>query len=100
MTYQEIDPQIWEYDFEGDFIEGILVRVQPDVGVNKSMLYSIETSEGVKNVWGATILDSRMALVNVGDKIKITYKGLANESKKGKNPAKIFKVEVDKESTP
>ena len=87
MTYQEIDPQIWEYDFEGDFIEGRLVRSQEDVGVNKSMLYSIETPEGVKSVWGSAILDSKMALVKIGDKIKITYKGLA-EAKSGKNPAK------------
>lgn len=96
MTYKEIDPTDWKYENDGDFIEGILVRSQKDIGVNKSMLYSIETPEGVKNVWGATILDSRMALVTVGSKIKITYKGKA-EAKAGKNPAKIFKVEVDVE---
>lgn len=96
MTYQEIDPQNWIYEKEGDFIEGVLVRVQEDIGINKSMLYSIETPEGVKSVWGATILDERMALVKVGDKVKITYKGKA-EAKKGKNPAKLFKVEVDRD---
>lgn len=96
MTYQEINPQTWTYVKDGDFIEGILIRKQENVGPNSSMLYSIETPAGVKNVWGATILDERMALVNVGDKIKITYKGNA-EAKKGKKPAKIFKVEVDKE---
>ena len=95
MVYQEIDPTDWTYEKEGEFIEGFLVRVQENIGPNNSMLYSIETSEGAKNVWGATILDSRMALVKVGEKIKITYKGLA-EAKAGKKPAKIFKVEVDK----
>ncbi len=94
--YQEINPTEWNYSNDGDFIEGILVRVQDNVGVNKSMLYSVETPEGVKSVWGAAILDSRMALVKVGDKVKVTFKGLA-EAKGGKNPAKIFKVEVDKE---
>jgi len=97
MTYQEINPTDWTYEKDGDFIEGVLVRVQEKVGPNESMLYSIETPSGMKNVWGATILDSRMALTKVGNKIKITYKGLAKETKKGKNPAKIFKVEVDKE---
>jgi hypothetical protein len=38
-----------------------------------------------------------MSFVKVGEKCKITFKGLAKESKKGRNPAKIFKVEVDKE---
>jgi hypothetical protein len=96
MAYQEINPTDWKYDKDGDFIEGVLVRVQEKVGINESMLYSIETPEGVKSVWGATILDSRMALVEVGSKIRITYKGLA-EPKLGKAPAKIFKVEVDKD---
>ena len=95
MTYEEINPEEWKYENDGDFIEGILVVTKKDVGENKSMLYSIETPEGVKNVWGSAILDSRMALVKVGDQIKITYKGLG-EGKAGRNPPKIFKVEVDK----
>ena len=96
MTYEEINPEVWTYEKDGDFVEGVLVAVQKDIGVNKSMLYSIETSEGVKSVWGAAILDSRMSFVKNGDKVKITYKGLA-EKKGGKNPAKIFKVEVDRD---
>jgi len=96
MAYKEINPTTWTYSKDGDFIEGILTRKQENIGANKSMLYSIETSEDVKNVWGATMLDEKMALVDIGTKIKITYKGLAKESKAGKNPAKLFKVEVDK----
>ncbi len=94
MAYKEINPTDWVYEKDGDFIEGFLVQKQENIGPNKSMLYSVETPEGVKNVWGATILDSRMSLVKVGSKVKITYKGKA-EAKGGKNPAKIYKVEVD-----
>lgn len=94
MTYREINPSEWHFEKEEDFIEGILVNTQKDIGINKSMLYSLDTGEGIKNVWGSAILDSRMAFVKIGNKLKITYKGLA-EAKKGKNPAKIFKVEVD-----
>jgi hypothetical protein len=97
MAYQEINPSNWLYTEEGDFIEGILIRVQTDIGVNKSKLYSIEAPEGVKSVWGATILDEKMALCKVGDKIKITYLGLSKEKKAGKNQAKIFKVEIDRD---
>jgi len=97
MAYKEINPEIWSYEKDGDFIEGVLVLKEPDVGENKSWMYSIETSEGeVKNVWGSAILDSRMKLVKVGNKIKITYKGLG-EGKAGRSPPKIFKVEVDTE---
>lgn len=96
MAYKEINPEMWTYENDGDLIEGILVLKQDDVGDNKSMMYSIETPEGVKNVLGTAILDSRMKLVNVGNKIKITYKGLG-EAKSGKNAPKIFKVEIDEE---
>ncbi len=97
MTYKEVgDPSVWTYENDGDFIEGVLINKQPDVGPNNSWLYTIENSEGVFSVWGATILDSRMVAIKVGDKIKITYKGLG-DSTGGHNPPKIFKVEVDKE---
>ena len=96
MTYEEINPGEWKYEKDGDFIEGILVQKQQDIGVNKSMLYSIDIGKGILSVWGSTILDSRMALVPIESKVKITYKGLG-EAKGGHNAPKIFKVEVDKE---
>jgi len=96
MTYQEVNPSIFKFEKEGDSIEGILVRVQSDIGENSSMLYSIETPEGVKNVWGSQILNERLALVKVDEKVKITFKGLSEKKAKGKNAARIFKVEVDK----
>ncbi len=99
MAYKEVNPEVWAYANDGDFIEGILVNTQEDVGVNQSKLYSIETPDGVKSVWGSAILDSRMTLVKVGSKVRVTYGGLA-EAKGGKNPAKIFKVEVDDGSDP
>ena len=95
MTYKEVvDPLIWTYENDGDFIEGVLVNKQDQVGPNNSWIYTIETLEGVKSVWGAAILDSRMVAVKLGAKLKITYKGLG-EAKGGHNPPKIFKVEVD-----
>lgn len=97
MAYKEINPTDWIYDKDGDSIEGFLVRAQKDIGPNKANLYCIETSKGILNVWGAAILDSRMSLVKIGARVRITYKGLA-EAKAGQNPAKIFKVEVDDET--
>jgi len=99
MAYEEINPSEWKFEKDGDFIEGILVKKQSDVGVNKSMLYSLDTAEGIKNVWGSAILDTRMSLAKLEEKIKITYKGLG-EAKGGHNAPKIFKVERDRELTP
>jgi len=95
MVFKEVNPNAWIYEKDGDSIEGVLINVESDVGVNKSMIYSLETSPGVfVSVWGSVILDQRMTLVKVGQKVRITFKGLS-EKKAGKNPAKIFKVEVD-----
>lgn len=95
--FKEVNPDVWTYEKDGDAIEGVLIRVENDVGANKSMLYSLEVSPGnFKSIWGSTILDQRMCLVKVGQKIRITYKGLS-EKKAGKNPAKIFKVEIDQD---
>ncbi len=97
MTYKEVsDPLVWNYENDGDFIEGVLVNKQDQVGPNNSWMYTIETSEGVKSVWGATILDSRMVAIKIGSKIKITYKGLG-EAKSGHKAPKVFKVEIDEE---
>ena len=95
MAYQEINPTVWTYENDGDFIEGIVVNKESDVGENKSWMYSIETPIGVKSVWGSVVLDSRMTFVKIGDKIKISYKGLG-EAKAGRSPPKIFKVEIDR----
>ncbi len=94
--YQEITPGEWKPKEDGDFIEGILKDKQSNVGANNSMLYSLETSDGLVGVWGSAILDPRMVGVYNEEKVKITYKGLG-EAKGGHNAPKIFKVEVDRE---
>jgi len=96
MAYEEINPSIWTYSIDGDFIEGFLVDVKKDVGENKAILYGLQTERGVTSVWGSAILDSRMSFVQIGDKVKITFKGLG-EAKAGRNAPKIFKVEIDRE---
>jgi len=96
MVYEEVNPEMWEFKQPEDSIEGILVLAKKNIGANNSMLYTLKTLTGNKEIWGSTILDSRMSLINVGDQIKITYKGLG-DAKAGKKAPKIFKVEVDKE---
>jgi hypothetical protein len=97
MTFKELKPEFWTYENKGDSIEGVLVQKQEHIGANDSNLYSLETEKGIKNVWGATVLDNLLSLVQVGSKIRITYEGVAADKKGGKNPAKLFKIEVDDE---
>ena len=51
MTYKEINPEVWTYENEGDFIEGVLLKKEDNIGENKSWLYSISNQDGIKNVW-------------------------------------------------
>lgn len=95
MAYEEVNPSIWTYENDGDFVEGHFISIQKDVGENKSNLYTLRKEDGnLISVWGSAILDSRMSAIQVNDMVKITYKGLG-EKKGGKNAPKIFKVEVD-----
>ena len=96
MPYQEVNPGMWIPEEAEDAIEGIFINAEHDVGANKSMLYTIDVNKVPTGVWGSAILDQRMAAIQPGEKVKITFKGLG-EKKSGHNAPKIFKVEVDRE---
>jgi hypothetical protein len=82
------------HDFEKEKeLEGVLTAIQTDVGPNASTLYEFEKKNGENTaVWGSTVLDSRMKNVKIGEEVKIVYAGLAKESKKGQNKAKLYDV--------
>lgn len=95
MVYEENVPGIHEFKEDGDMVEGVLIKVQDNVGPQKSMFYTLEVNEKPESIWGCAILDQRMVGVKIGDKIRVTFKGVG-EASPGKNPPKIFKVEVDR----
>ena len=66
----------WIPEKENDEIEGKLIRIDEEVGENKSMLYTLETENYVRGVWGSTVLDEKMKIFEVGDSVKIIF--LAN----------------------
>ena len=80
MTFKEVKEifgDTWNYEKVGDQIEGILLAKKTNVGKNQANLYDIEVSEGVvKSVWGSVVIDDRMRLVSVGDRIRLTYLGM------------------------
>lgn len=55
---------------------GQYIGSKSDVGPNKSMMYNIKNDDGeIIGMWGATVLDTKMAEVPVGSRVKITYNG-------------------------
>jgi hypothetical protein len=82
----------WKPTEEGDSIEGLLIGVEEHVGQNDSKMYHIEQKDHATiDVWGSTVLDMRMAVVKIGEEVKIVYKGLG-EKKRGNNAPKLFQV--------
>jgi len=95
MDFEEINPQTWKPEQDGDSVTGELVKKEHDVGVNHSNLYHLKTVDGKQiSVWGSTVLDNRLEFVEEGAVIRITYKE-TKENKRGQ-PVKIFKVEKEK----
>lgn len=55
---------------------GQYIGSKSDVGPNKSMMYNVKNDDGeVIGMWGSTVLDTKMAEVPVGSRVKITYNG-------------------------
>lgn len=95
------DPETGKVSIKkGDIIEGIYLGMEIGVGPNNSKMYNVRTSDGVKSVWGSTILDSRMKNVKEGEELKIEYLGLfPSEKVKGRSYHKydVFHREAKEE---
>lgn len=102
-SYEGFDPQV-QFETPGDFIVGFFVGLQPDVGPNHSRMYNlqVEMEKGkplkAVGVWGSTVLDRIFDKVHPaiaqGDQMMVIFRGLANTSKPGQSPAKIFRILV------
>ena len=98
-SWNKVETQATSFRFEndGDEMEGKLVSVGPGK-FEKSKVYVLEKEDGsAVTIFGSVILDDRMSEVEVGNYVKIVYKGMVMTGS-GKN-AKLFEVYV-KEETP
>jgi hypothetical protein len=84
----------------GEYVAGEYLGMQESVGPNKSRLYHLRIADPANpkqtqavSVWGSTILDTKMDLLNPpkGCQLFIQYLGTV-ETGKGLNPAKSFRV--------
>jgi hypothetical protein len=89
-NWDEVQPNVWKPENVGDSVEGVLVSVDKK-GSFDSNAYTLDSGSGFTLVWGSAVLDERLACVNVGDRVKVEYKG-TEKTKDGKKEVKIFKV--------
>lgn len=84
MTFKKVGeelPEQWKPEKDGDSIEGRYFQKKENVGKNKANLYIIEVKSELKAIWGCKVLDDKMIYVNIGDILRITYKGLEKGKK-------------------
>ena len=78
---------------------GKYISVKEDVGPNHSKMYTIKNDDDENiGMWGSTVLDSKMAEVEIGSLVKVTYVGKAKSPKSGKE-YKDFSVLVKRDDT-
>ena len=88
MLDQEVET--WEPK-EGEKLIGVLMDKRTHVGQHDSNFYIIKTKDGLKGVWGSSVIDGRLADAERGSKVGIKYLGEA----KGKQGAyKNFNIIV------
>lgn len=103
MTYdwKKIEPDvediqnsiIWDFDKDEEFI-GKFLEVSENVGPHSSKVYRFKTASGDDiAIWGNTVLNTRLKMVNVGNMVRIVYVG---EKKSGNGRSyKNFDVYID-----
>ena len=93
MAYKDVKMgEAWDFE-ENESFEGTYVGREENVGPNNSMMYEFKSLDD-KNVsiWGSTVLDTKMKLIEPGLRVKIIYLGKV-KSPKG-NTYKDFAVSV------
>jgi hypothetical protein len=83
---------MWDPQAVGEFIQGIYIEKEENVGQFRSNLYTLGTEGEEIKFWGSTVLDELMNKVPLGHEVLISYQG-TKPSKKGKKPWKDYKVQ-------
>lgn len=83
--WEEIESSpVWNFK-ENPQLIGYFVGVETKVGPNESNLYSFRLEDGeMVAVWGNTLLDSRFRHLEIGEKVKVIYKGKVKNPKTGR----------------
>ncbi len=96
MVFQNVEPEVWKHDKEGDAVEGFYLAMQKEVGEYKSNAYKLESKDGKKwLVFGSNVLDDKMQFAKVGDLIRIVYKGKGGEESNKKKQYNIYELQID-----
>lgn len=80
---------------EKEAVQGIYKSSKMNVGPNKSNMYMLETTDGLKGVWGSTVLNTKFEQIPVGAEVRVEYLGKA----KGKTGTEYKNYKVQYKNT-
>ncbi|MFW6173242.1 MAG: hypothetical protein ACOC5T_05805 [Elusimicrobiota bacterium] len=69
---------------EGDTIVGVFKGKREGIGKNDGTIYEIKTEDGMRGIWGSTVIDTRFKNLEEGEMIKVVYKGQTKSKKSGR----------------
>lgn len=79
--YDDVEQDFWKFENDGDSVAGVYISKEENVGENDSNVYNLNTVDGIKSVWGSTVLDSKMKLASFGEDIRIVFVGKVKPDK-------------------
>lgn len=79
--YEDVEQEFVKFEEENQSVAGKYLSMSQEVGENNANVYNIETEDGIKSIWGTTVLDQKMSLLKIGDDIKIIYLGKVKPEK-------------------
>ena len=89
--YEKVEADIFRFEKEGDEIRGKLIAKEDSMSYDNKV-YKIETEDGLRVVFGTTVLDRIMESIEVGSELKIVFTGVKESKEKGYSPYKLFDV--------
>lgn len=90
--WQKVETQSWKHEKAGDEIEGTLLGIRTNVGEFNSKVYDLKTPDGKQiSIFGSTVLDDKLIYAEIGQQIKIIFKGkIKGQNKKEYNDYDVF----------
>lgn len=89
--WEKVEREIFKFEEVGDTIKGIFVKREASSQYDNET-YQIKTDEGVRVVFGTTVLSQLMSSVDIGKVVKIIFIGRQPSTKEGQNDLKLFEV--------
>lgn len=89
---KKVEDLIVKFDEPGESVYGILVAKERGHNYGNEVYKIKRPDDTIVTIFSTAVLESKMAVVKVGDTVKIEYTGTKENPKAGQNDIKQFEV--------